>query len=156
MTRCKNRKGKGYFMKRRYDEVLAEEIVRPAKAETMSELVEFVSDHIAEYGFPEDRIEEICKAAEEALRNIIDFAPAGENVEIRIKFGVHNGGGLFITIIDTGKPFNVLLASILPEMEGLDSSGRKPSTTIMKKVVRNIEYKRGENCNILIFTIPGA
>jgi anti-sigma regulatory factor (Ser/Thr protein kinase) len=143
-------------VKRRYDEVLADEMSRLVRADAVPELVEFVALHASEFGLTEGRIKEISDAVREALQNIVCFTCSRDDDKISITCGVHDAGGMLITITDTGAPFNIFLAAAFPEMEGLADPDRKPSTTLMKKAAQDIEYKRSDGRNILIFNIPKA
>jgi anti-sigma regulatory factor (Ser/Thr protein kinase) len=141
-------------MERKRNNELPSEMTQPAGAETIPGLVEFVSAHIWEMGFDEEKIRDIGLAAEEALRNIIRFACPDGAGEITISTSSHSGGAIIVTITDTGKPFNMLLAGTFPETEDFAEAGSMPSTKAMKKAVKNIEYRRDATKNILIFTIP--
>ena len=140
-------------MKRRPEDAVPEEITKPAVADAIPDLITFVSTHAWEAGFEDERIREIEGAVEEALQNIVRFACADGTGEIRIACDVHDSGALIITIVDTGKPFNMLLANTFPEAEDFFEPGETPSTKVMKKVVKNIEYRRGTDRNTLVFTI---
>jgi anti-sigma regulatory factor (Ser/Thr protein kinase) len=130
-----------------------EEITRPALAEEIPALVEFVSTHTWEAGFKDERIQEIGLAVEEALQNIVNYACPDGTGEIRMSCTRHDSGALLITIIDTGRPFNMLLASTFPETEDFFDPGKTPSTTVIKKAIKNIEYRRGSGRNTLVFTV---
>ena len=47
----------------------------------------------------------------------------------------------------------MLLASTFPEIDDPEGSGPAPSTKFMKKAIKNIEYIRGTDKNMLIFTV---
>lgn len=114
----------------------------------------FVLEHAGEAGFEKERITDIGEAVEEALGNIVTFScPEGEG-EIKVACTVHEMGSLIVNIIDTGKPFNMLFFTTFPEAEGEGDKARRPSTAVMKRVLKNIEYRRDANRNILIFTVP--
>lgn len=140
-------------MKGRFEGAVPDEITRPALADSIPTLVEFVSTHAWEAGFEDERIREIGLAVEEALHNIVNFACTDGKGEIRITCTVHEGGALLIDIIDTGAPFNMLLVGTFPEAEDFFEPGKVPSTKVLKKVIKNIEYRRGSDRNTLVFTI---
>jgi serine/threonine-protein kinase RsbW len=144
---------KGEIMKRRSEDELPDEITKSALADEIPALVTFVSTHAWEAGFEEERIREIGCAVEEALQNIVRFACPNGTGEIRMSCDVHDSGALIITIVDTGKPFNMLLVGTFPETEDFFEPGKTPSTRVMKKVIKNIEYRRGSDRNTLVFTI---
>ena len=65
-------------------------------------------------------------------------------------------GALLVNIVDTGVPFNMLVLSAFPEIAGdCPTPQEMPSTGIMKKVVKDIEYRRdGDNrTNILAWVV---
>lgn len=122
--------------------------------EVIPRMVAFVLEHAGEAGFEKGRIADIGAAVEEALTNIVTFSCPDGAGEIRLTCTVHEMGALIVNIVDTGKPFNMLFFTTFPEAEGEDGPARKPSTVVMKRVLKNIEYRRDANRNILIFTVP--
>ncbi len=134
-------------------EATAVEIARPALPDSIGTLVEFVVAQARHAAFDEQRVQGIGRAAEEALLNIIRFACPKGTEEIRITCTFHDSGSLIVNIVDMGIPFNMLLADTFSETEDFFESGEKPSTKIMKKEIKNIEYRRGSNINTLVFTI---
>lgn len=141
------------MLKRSDNEVVPDVIKRPAKADMIPGLIDFVSKHVWEAGFDDEKINQINLAVKEALENIVRFAcPDGEG-EIIISCSVHDSGAIIINITDTGTPFNMLIASSFPEAEDFTKYGQIPSTKIMKKAIGNIEYRRDVDKNILIFTV---
>jgi anti-sigma regulatory factor (Ser/Thr protein kinase) len=135
------------------ENAILDEMIKPALVDAVPALVEFVSTHAWEAGFEDERIREIGRAVEEALQNIVTFACPDGAGEIRMSCDVHDSGALIITIVDTGKPLNMLLAGTFPETEDFFEPGKAPSTKIMKKAIKNIEYRRGSDRNTLVFTI---
>jgi serine/threonine-protein kinase RsbW len=142
------------FMEKRFEGELPDEIIKPALAHEIPALVTFVSTHAWEAGFEDERIRQIGRAVEEALQNIVRFACPNGAGEIRIACHVHDSGALITTIVDTGKPFNMLLVGTFPETADFFEPGKTPSTGVMKQVIKNIEYRRGSDRNTLVFTIP--
>lgn len=134
-------------------------ITRPAREDSIVDLAAFVGTIARECGYRDETIDELSRATEEAALNIIRFACSDIQAQISISCLVHDNGALYITITDTGRPFNMLLAGTFPETQDFFEPGEKPSTKIMKKAARNIEYKRSGNQNMLIFTVshdPGG
>jgi anti-sigma regulatory factor (Ser/Thr protein kinase) len=129
------------------------EITRPALPGSIVALVEFVVIHAREAAFDDEKIAGIGEATEEALLNIIRCACPKGTEEIRISCTFHDSGSLIVNIVDTGVPFNMLLAGTFSETEDFFEPGKEPSTKIMKKVIKNIEYRRGNAINTLVFTI---
>jgi anti-sigma regulatory factor (Ser/Thr protein kinase) len=140
-------------MEQRFEDRVPDEITKQALADEIPDLVTFVSTHAWEAGFADERIREIGRAVEEALRNIVQFSCADGTGEISISCEVHDSGALIITIVDTGKPLNMLLVGTFPETEDFFEPGKAPSTTVIKQAIKNIEYRRGSDRNILVFTI---
>lgn len=134
--------------------VLKEEIVLPARTDAMPKAVEFVCAYAREMAFSDERIGEIRLALEETLGNIIRFACPTGSEEITIKAGAHEMGPVLLNIIDNGKPFNMLVLSAFPEFLG-ESKDEMPPTTRMRKLIRDIEYRRdgAEEKNILAWVI---
>jgi serine/threonine-protein kinase RsbW len=135
------------------ENAIPDKIIKPALTNEIPALVTFVTSHAWEAGFEDERIREIERAVEEALQNIVRFACPNGRSEIHIACDVHESGALIITIVDTGKPFNMLLVGTFPETEDFFEPGNEPSTRVMKRVIKNIEYRRGSDRNTLVFTI---
>jgi anti-sigma regulatory factor (Ser/Thr protein kinase) len=131
----------------------------PAERSFIPEFAAFVRGMALECCYSDKTVEDLGRAVEEAVDNIIRFACDETNVEIEISCTVHDTGALYITIADTGAPFNMLLAGTFPEADDFFGSSERPSTKIMKRAAKNIEYKRSSNKNIVIFTVshdPGG
>ena len=141
-------------MKKSLDEKEPDKIVRPAIHESVPALVEFVSTQVFEIGMESDKVKTIGHAIQETAMNIIEFACPDGKGEITISCEVVDSGAFLVHIWDTGKPFNMLLAGIFPEVEEISGHEKVPSTKMLKKAVKNIEYIRGKDKNILILTIP--
>lgn len=141
-------------MKKSFDEKEPDKIVRPAIPDSIPALVEFVSAQIFEAGMEDDKVKAIGLAIQETAMNIIEFACPDGKGEITISCEIVDSGALLIHLWDTGKPFNMLLAGTFPEVEEISKHEKLPSTKMLKKAVKNIEYIRGTNKNILILTIP--
>ncbi|MEN6616365.1 MAG: ATP-binding protein [Syntrophorhabdus sp.] len=134
-------------------------MTRPAREESISDLAAFVGTIARGCGYRDETIKDLSCATEEAALNIIRFACRDVDAQISISCLVNDNGALYITITDTGRPFNMLLAGTFPETDDFFGPGEKPSTKIMKKAARNLEYKRSGNQNMLIFTVshdPGG
>ena len=141
-------------MKKSIDEKEPDKIVRPAIIDSVPSFVEFVSVQAFELGMEDEKVKNIGLAIQEVVQNIIEFAcPEGKG-EITISCELVNSGAMLIHIWDTGKPFNMLLTGTFPEVEEISGHEKIPSTKMLKKAVKNIEYIRGTNKNILILTIP--
>ncbi|HNT43474.1 MAG TPA: ATP-binding protein [Syntrophorhabdaceae bacterium] len=141
------------------DDTRRDAVKGPAERSFMPEFVGFVRGMALECCYSDKTVDDLGQAIEEAVSNIIRFACREKPGEIEISCTVHDTGALYITIADTGAPFNMLLAGTFPEADDFFGSGERPSTKIMKRAAKNIEYKRSSNRNILIFTVshdPGG
>lgn len=134
-------------------EPVTEEITRPATTDAIPELVEFASRHVWEAGYSDEFITNIRLGVEEALHNITQYACCDPAGTIQITCVTHDSGALIMNIADTGIPFNMLLAGTFPEVQDFMKPGQEPSTKKLKKAVKNIEYRRAADKNILILTI---
>lgn len=134
-------------------ETASAEMAAPALPDSIAPLVEFVATQALEAGFDNGRVEGIGRATEEAILNIVRFACPNGTEEIRITCRFHDSGSLLVNIEDTGLPFNMLLAGTFSEINDFFEPGKEPSTKIMKKEIKNIEYRRGTAVNTLVFTI---
>jgi anti-sigma regulatory factor (Ser/Thr protein kinase) len=130
------------------------EMTRPGQIEAVPELIEFVSGVERQHGFPEDRIEEMRLALEEAFRNIREHSYKDKSGDIAITCKLDHWGKFMIVIVDSGDPSNILLADVVfaGEESPVDQS-RKASAKLIKKMVDNVEYKRVESTNVLTFTV---
>lgn len=131
------------------------ETSHPAHEDSVPYLIEFVSEHAKNLGFPDQKVREIDLSLREALSNILRFSCGDGHYELRIVCSLDNAGRFVLIISDNGEPFNMLLESdpfLTPD--AALASDQKPSTKIMKRLIKNIEYKRFENKNVLTFTVP--
>jgi anti-sigma regulatory factor (Ser/Thr protein kinase) len=130
-----------------------EEITVRAAVQSVPRIVEFVSAYARGMAFTDERIGRITLALEEALGNIIRFACPSGTEEITVTCRAHEMGSIVLNIIDTGEPFNMLLVSTFPEVAG--SERETPSTKVMKRHIKDVEYRRdGANRkNILAWVV---
>ena len=143
-------------MQKRDGTPAADEITLPAKMDSIPALVEFVRTHAWEGGFPDERIESIGLGVAEALDNIVRFACRDGSEEITIRCTFYDAPALGIDIIDSGEQFNMLISDAFPETADFLEPGPKPSLKMLKKGVKNIEYRRDakNKKNILALIIP--
>ncbi|MCX7857571.1 MAG: ATP-binding protein [Deltaproteobacteria bacterium] len=135
------------------DNKLDREITLKADQNSLYKLADFVAAHAWEAGFEDKRIEEIRLASQEALKNICEFAYNGKGGEITVECSVTDAGALIVTITDYGKPFNMLLADLTPDPQ--EKNERKnESVRLIKRLIKNVEYRRDAFRNIMIFVIP--
>lgn len=136
-----------------FEQETPDEIKMPAQLSSIPALLQFVSGHAREVGFDEAKARDIAIAIEEALLNIINFACRDGQGEIEIKCGTHGEDTFLIDIVDSCMPFNMLVATSFPEADDFAEAdeGRRLSTSKLKRIIRNIEYRRDpkNNTNIL-------
>jgi len=134
-------------------EVLGEETLA-AEIGFIDKFIEFATEHARRRGFADNRIDEIKKVLSEALRNVIQFTFDDSPGEIKVSCNIDKFGKFVLAIVDSGKPFNMLLEDD-PFINSLnpDPQGPRLSTKTMKRFSSNIEYKRLENRNHLIITL---
>lgn len=116
--------------------------------------IEFAASMARNQQFPEERIAEIGRVLGEALANIINFTFDKVPGEIKVSCKIDKFGKFVLAIVDSGKPFNMLLEDdpFIGAMEAANDKPR-PTTRTMKRLSSNIEYKRLENKNHLIITL---
>lgn len=130
-------------------------IRRPARIDSLEELMKFVTSFAQEAGFPAERIQEIELAMEEALVNIFNYAYAEENgggVEIQCR--MEDEATLLIEIQDAGVPFDILAAPDPDTDAGI--SERKIGglgILLIKKMIDEVKYRREGESNILTFLV---
>ena len=130
------------------------EMSRSAEMAALPELLEFVSSIERQEGFSDERIGEIGLALREAFTNIVSSAESNKGSDIIVTCKHDPWGKLVIVIVDTAKPFNILLADIVFQGEGSPvDERRKDAARLIKRMIDNIEQKRVDETNILTFTV---
>lgn len=132
---------------------IASEITLSAVAENVPQFVDFVCNYAMGSAIEDARIGEIGQAMEEITNNIIGFAYGGQPGEIEVSCRTDDIGSIHVTVIDWGAPFNMLLADIEPAFFGFGDKTAGPSLKAIKRVFKNIEYKRDETRNILVLVV---
>jgi serine/threonine-protein kinase RsbW len=143
-------------MKKSLDEKVPAEITVPTTSEGIQTIINFVSSHALEMVFEQKRVDQISQALQEALGNIMRFACPEGSEHIKVTCSAHEMGALLVDIVDSGVPFNMLLVSTFPETADDNADPASiPSTKLMKRFIKNIEYRRdGENkTNILAWVV---
>ncbi|HOW53020.1 MAG TPA: ATP-binding protein [Syntrophorhabdaceae bacterium] len=125
-----------------------------AKTASIDTFIEFAASHARDRQFTGDRIDEIDRVLREVLTNIINFTFDRGPGEIKVSCNLDKFGKFVLAIVDSGKPFNMLLEDdpFIGAMEAANDKPR-PTTRTMKRLSSNIEYKRLENKNHLIITL---
>lgn len=131
---------------------LKREITLETDEESLRKLADFICAHAWEAGFENERIEEIRLASSETLKSIAEDVYEKNKGEISVECSVTDAGALIVTIIDYGKPYNILLKDIQPD-PGEKVEKESKSVRLIKKLIKNVEYRRDAFRNIIIFTI---
>jgi anti-sigma regulatory factor (Ser/Thr protein kinase) len=99
-------------------------------------------------------MDQITRVLREALTNIITFTFDDAPGEMKVSCNIDKFGKFVLAIVDSGKPFNMLLEDD-PFIGSLGPTTDTPrlTTKTMKRFSSNIEYKRLENRNHLIITL---
>ncbi len=122
----------------------------PAKLDSLSDCLSFISASAAERGFGARRISEIQLAAEEALVNIFSYAypDAAGDVEITCRFD--SGQRLVIELVDSGTPFDVLSAPEPDLTAGIEERAIGGlGVHFIKVLMDEVSYARKEGKNVL-------
>lgn len=130
------------------------EFIGKARLEAIDAFIDFAATHAKKRQFTDERTDEMARVLKEALANIITYTFGGEPGEISLSCNLDKFGKFVLAIVDSGKPFNMLLEDD-PFIGALDarSDASGPTTKIIKRFSSNIEYKRLENKNHLIITL---
>jgi anti-sigma regulatory factor (Ser/Thr protein kinase) len=130
------------------------EYAAQASMDSIEGFIEFASTHARQRGFTDDRIEEVRRVLTETLTNIVTFTFDNAPGEIKLSCNLDKFGKYVLALVDSGKPFNMLLEDD-PFIGSLGPTpdAPRPTTKIMKRFSSNIEYKRLENRNHLIITL---
>jgi len=125
-----------------------------AKMDSIDAFIEFAVSHARDRQFTDDRLAEIDRVLREALTNIITFTFDEGPGEIKVSCKLDKFGKFVLAIVDSGKPFNMLLEDdpFIVSLEEATNEPR-PTTKTMKRFSSNIEYKRLENKNHLTITL---
>jgi anti-sigma regulatory factor (Ser/Thr protein kinase) len=143
-------------MKKPFDEESRREMTVPATSDSIEGLIDFVLSYAEEMAFDEKRIDQIRLALEEALGNIVRFACTGGEETIKVSCDAHEMGALLVDVVDSGKPYNMLVVSTFPEVAAHSAEPTSiPSTKAMKRYIKNIEYRRdgASRTNILAWVV---
>ena len=130
-------------------------IKKPARIESLEELMQSITDFAQAADFPGERIQEVALAMEEALTNIFNYAyEDSSNGEVEIECRMDGDATLLIDIRDTGVPFDILDVPDPDIHSGI--SERKIGglgVLLIKKMIDEVKYRREGKCNILTFVV---
>jgi serine/threonine-protein kinase RsbW len=113
-----------------------------SKTQNLEEVREFVSNAARQFGFPDEEIENIILAVDEACTNIIKHAyQNAPDKEIHIRI-TRNKKAFEIKIFDKGKTFDPTTLRA-PDLKQHVSQHRRGGLGVflMKKLMDNVEYK---------------
>ena len=118
-------------------------IKQPARLDQLRSLLEFVRDCSEKYGFPQDKSDEICLAAEELLVNIITYAYPDQPGEIEVACDCREGRTLIIRIADWGAAFDPCTANP-PALDGslADRAQGGMGIFLAKNLMDEVKYRR--------------
>jgi anti-sigma regulatory factor (Ser/Thr protein kinase) len=110
----------------------------------------FVADCAAAAGLPPDRITKIELVVEEALVNICQHAYLDIVGTVDILCTQGEAQQFLIELIDTGKPFNMLMQPLPDLSVNIEQRPlRGLGVLLMRSLVDAISYRREDNRNIL-------
>lgn len=130
------------------------EYAAQASMDSIEGFIEFASTHARQRGFTDGRVEEVRRVLTETLTNIVTFTFDNEPGEIQLSCNLDKFGKYVLALVDSGKPFNMLLEDdpFIGSLSPTPDTPR-PTTRTIKRFSSNIEYKRLENRNHLIITL---
>lgn len=119
--------------------------IEKASLRNLHIMLKFVLDQSRLFGVDRGLEAKIELAVEEALVNIIHYAYGEDGGSIEIECQQENSG-FFVKITDKGKQFNPLSSEVSLDDQGVGGQG----LPMMRKLVDRMEYKRKDDCNILM------
>lgn len=125
------------------------ELITEAKIENLDQVLDFIDQHLEEWGCNMKTITQINIAAEEIFVNIAHYAYGTEGGKARIVIE-HNGTDAEITFTDSGTPYDPL-AREDPDVT-LSAEERKIGGLgiyIVKKSMDSVSYEYRDNHNVL-------
>lgn len=127
----------------------------PAKLENLEPIMAFVSGFLKENGLPENRIQEVGLATEEALVNIFNYAyPEQKPGDVEVWCRAEEQGRLIVEFHDRGIPFDVT-ALAAPDLDASlpDRKVGGLGIFLIRKMVDEVRYRREEDRNVLTFVL---
>jgi len=127
----------------------------PARMENLNRLMEWILDFLREKGFPEERIQDIELASEEALVNIIRHGfPDREPGEVTIRCRGETDDSVEIEFSDDGVPFDP--ASMAQPDLHLPIEDRRVGglgVFLIRRLINEVRYRRDGGRNILTWMV---
>lgn len=129
----------------------------PARLESLSPLMGFVTACARKQGFGETRIRELELVIEELLVNVFSYAyPLGPG-EVAVTCREEAAGRLLVEIADQGIPFDPLAASPPDREAGIEERGIGGlGVFFVKHFVSDVRYRREGERNILTLAVDPA
>ncbi len=137
---------------------MAESGIRvPARLDNLYPLLEFVASCAKRQGAGEQRIREIDLVMEELLVNIFNYAYPDRSGDVEITCRSDEAGRLLVEIADQGVPFNILTRDDPDREAGIEErTVGGLGIFFVKRLVREIQYRREGERNILTLTVDPA
>lgn len=125
----------------------------PAATRELEHIRNFVSGHARRFGFPEQAVDDIRLAVDEACTNIIKHAyESRKGQEIRVFVEVYPREMVF-SIIDSGKPFDPANYPVPTLQEQLQQKKRGGyGLVLMRRLMDRVEYHKTNSHNELRLT----
>lgn len=123
----------------------------PARIQSLTRLLEFVSGCAHQGGFSPDRVREVQLAAEEILVNIFNNAyPTGQEGDVEIRCRSAGKNRLVLEILDSGVPFDPVSLDA-PELHAslADRKIGGLGVFLARKMASEMHHRRAGEMNIL-------
>lgn len=121
----------------------------PARLENLEKLIQSVSECTRAQGFGPKKIIDLELAIEEALVNIFNYSYPEESGDVEVTCK-RDDYGFIVEIIDSGIPFDI---TSLPEPDVTSELSERKigglGVFLTKKMVDEVQYRRGNDRNIL-------
>ncbi|MHB8910917.1 MAG: ATP-binding protein [Syntrophales bacterium] len=128
-----------------------------ARLDNLYALLEFVAACAKRHGAGEQRVREIDLVIEELLVNIFNYAYPGRSGDVEIICRDDEAGRLLVEIADQGVPFNILTRDDPDREAGIEErTVGGLGIFLVKRLVREIRYRREGERNILTLTVDSA
>jgi serine/threonine-protein kinase RsbW len=128
----------------------------PAEQPSVARLITFALDEAERLEVPPEVLGRVRLVVEELVVNIVSYAYRDQVLAGEVELAVEpTDGGLRLTLIDEGCPYNLLETPPPDLLAGLDE---RPigglGVHFVRSLAREIEYERSEGRNIVRLTIP--
>src|SRR5208283_5857309 len=126
----------------------------PARAESLHDLLTFITDEAKRKGFSEDALRRIELVAEEALVNVFVHGYPQNQGQVEVRCLASDDSSLTIEISDTGVSFNPLSLAdpdLQPDLATRKIGGM--GVFLIRKMTDGVAYRREGNNNILNMTV---